>query len=82
MTIKDSDISETLERLRTSTGLSLRFEKNESGFSLLHMDGDIVMEILGSSSTKSGIYTQLLTADRIIAAMLYKKSGLKPLRKG
>lgn len=39
--IKDSDISEILQRLMTSTGLSLRFEKNESGFSLLHMDGDI-----------------------------------------
>lgn len=81
MTIKDSDISETLERLRTSTGLSLKVEENESGFTLLLMDhyGDKVKEILGFSSTKSGIYTQLLTAKRVIDAMNFKKSGLKEL---
>ena len=43
------------------------------------MDGNRVKEMLGFSNTKSGIYTQLLTTNRIIAAMLYNKSGLKPL---
>lgn len=68
MIIKDSDISGMLERLATNTGLSLKVEENESGFSLLLMDGYKVKEILGFSSTKSGIYTQLLTANRVIQA--------------
>lgn len=36
-------------------------------------------EILGFSSTKSGIYTQLMTAKRVIDAMIFKKSGLMEL---
>lgn len=79
MTIKDSDVGEILKRLESSTGLQLKVEENESGFSLLLMDGNRIKEMLGFGRTKSGIYTQLLTANRIIAAMAYKKSGLKPL---
>ena len=81
MTIKDTDITRMLEKLLVSTGLQLRVEENESGFSLLLMDdtNDKVKEILGFNNSKSGIYTQLLTANRIINAMEYKKSGLKPL---
>ena len=79
MTIKDSYVGEILERLESSTGLQLRVEENESGFSLLLMDGNRVKEMLGFSNTKSGIYTQLLTTNRVIAAMLYNNSGLKPL---
>jgi hypothetical protein len=49
--------SKALERLRTNTGLQLKVEENESGFSLLLMDGFRVKEMLGFSSSKSGIYT-------------------------
>jgi hypothetical protein len=72
MTIKDSHVGGILQRLESSTGLQLRVEENES-------DGNRVKEMLGFSNTKSGIYTQLLTTNRVIAAMLYNNSGLKPL---
>jgi hypothetical protein len=79
MTIKDADVSEMLQKLQTNSGLQLKVEENESGFSLLLMDGNRVKEMLGFSNTKTGIYMQLLTTNRVIAAMLYKQSGLKPL---
>ena len=81
MTVNDSDINKILDRLKTSTGLSLKVEENESGFTLLLMDkyGDKVKEILGFSITKAGIHAQLLTARRVVDAMNFKKSGLKEL---
>ena len=81
MTIKESDISEILDRLKSGTGLSLKVEENESGFTLLLMDdyGKKVKEILGFSKTKSGIHAQLLTARRVVDAMNFKKSGLKDI---
>ena len=37
MTTKDSHVGEILERLESSTGLQLKVEENDSGFSLLHI---------------------------------------------
>jgi len=50
MTIKDDDVTKMLERLVVSTGLQLKVEENESGWSLLLTDGSRVKDMLGFSS--------------------------------